>query len=165
MCETQQQKDDLYTELETFRNWVFGSTELRNMIQNPLIPSDVAKDVISALLVKANASKLVTNAIQYIIDRGRLSQLDDITESFRKLYQDANNIKDATVTTSMALDDEDKAYFQSYLEDRFNHKLKMSYVVDPSLIGGFKVIVGSKLIDSSLKSKLFNLRRTLKGAA
>ncbi len=165
MCESQKEKDDLYAELEVFRNWFFGSTELRNLIQNPLIPNDVSKDVITALLDKANASKQLVNTLKYIIDRGRLSHLDEIMSSFRELYQDSNNIKEAKVTTAMPLDDEDKSYFQSYLEERFKYKLQMTYVVDPDLIGGFKVIVGSKLIDSSLKSKLFNLRRTLKGAA
>ena len=165
LCQSDKEKEAMKSDLDQFKKWVYGSTELRSIVSNPLLPKSQLKDLIEEILMQAKASKTFRNGIHYIIDNGRMRDFEDIIKEFDILYMNHKGMSKATVFTVTELDKSDQDQFLTYLEDKFSQKLTISFKTDPTLIGGFKAIVGSKLIDSSLKTKLFNLRRTLKGAS
>ena len=165
MGSSKSEKTTLLKDLEQFRTWMFGSTELKSLISNPLVPKDILVTVITAILDEAKASKTFKDSLLYIIERGRLSHLDNIIDAYTDFYNEEFGSETATIKCACALEKDDQALFKTYLETKFKKTIKTTFETDPSLIGGFQIFIGSYLMDTSIKTKLFTLRRTLKGAS
>ena len=161
---TREDQEILHNELGQFRTWVFGSTELRSLLKNPLTPPPLQKNVVLALLKKANASKILQQAFSYLIDQRRFHLIDEIMREFKTLYRASAQIQQATITTATPLSPEDAHHFEAFVKERFTKKTEVSFVVDQSILGGVKIAVGPYLMDASVHHKLVNLQRTLKGA-
>ncbi len=165
LATTAAEKEEYYNDLGQLKNWMIGSSNFLNLLENPLIPRDIAHKTVSEICKKGKASKSLTHFLLHIVNEGRLRALPDIIEAYNDLYHAENNISKAEVETAHALSNDLKENFQSLLEARFKTKLIMNFKVNETLLGGFRAQVASHQIDSSLMTQLENLSRTLKEAS
>ncbi len=165
LCATKANKETLYKETKQFRTWIFGSMELRALIDNPLVPHALFKELIQEICSKAKLSETLLNFLSYVVDQGRFNNIEDIIEAYQNLHHEENNIEKANITTAFDMTKDNQDLFCTFLEKYFDKSLILSFQTNPEIIGGFCITKGSKQIDASLQTQLFNLSRTLKGAS
>ena len=116
----------------------------------------------SAILGRANAGTVVANFIKVVARNGRLFALPTIIASFRALAAKARGEVVADVTSAVPLNSAQIASLSDTLKAKIGKTVTLQEHVDPSLIGGLIVKVGSQMIDSSLKTKLTAMKIAMK---
>ena len=115
------------------------------------------------MLEKAGVSELTRRFVGVVADNRRLFALSDMIEAFLRRLADKRGEIAAQVTSAKPLSDAQLARVTEQLKRTVGGKVVIDHKVDPGLIGGLVVRVGSKLIDNSLKTKLMRLQLAMKG--
>lgn len=102
------------------------------------------------------------NLIKVLVEYDRLAILPEITQAFEALKAAEEGVLDAEIVTAVKVGDAEIATLVKRLEAKFGKKIEASVSVDPSIIGGVKVLVGDTVIDASVSGQLQNLAYTLK---
>jgi F-type H+-transporting ATPase subunit delta len=140
-----------------------NSSDLKKFLGNPLITRTAKKNVIKDVLGEQIDSKTLT-FLMLLVDRGRIAILDTIAEKFLELSYKKESIEIAKVTSSIKLSTEQQKNIALKLKSITGAKqIKLALRVDPKLIGGFTVEIGSKLIATSIRGQLKQIS-TLLGA-
>merc|ERR1711924_351927 len=127
---------------------------LKKFLGNPLITREAKKNVLKDVLGEQIGSKSLTFLL-LLVDRNRIAFLEDITQKFLELSYKKESIEIAKVTSSLQLSTQQQQSLAEKLKKVTGAKqIKLALKVDPSLIGGFTVEVGSKLIDTSIRGQL-----------
>ncbi len=103
----------------------------------------------------------IRSVLQLLLERDRVGLLPQIAAAFGDLVDRYLGVARAKISTAVALDDARRAQLVARLEKASGTKIRATFVVDPSLIGGAKVQIGDHLIDSSLAAQLQALRRSI----
>ncbi|MFN5118270.1 MAG: ATP synthase F1 subunit delta [Cyanobacteriota bacterium] len=134
-----------------------SSAELREAMSSPVLEVEAKK----AALVKLfgdQVSPSFLNLLKLLADRQRIGYLDAVLERMLELYRDQNQIALATVTSAAPLTDEQRSEITEKVKAvAGTDKVEINLVVDPDLIGGFVLSVGSKVIDASLAGQVRRL--------
>lgn len=138
------------------------SADLRRLIESPAFSSDDQLRAISAVADKAGITGLVGNFVRVVAANRRLFALPSIIAGFRAIAAEARGEVAADVTSAHALSAQQERELQAALKQVAGKDVKMSLLVDPSLLGGMVVRIGSRQIDTSLKTKLNSLKLALK---
>ena len=137
------------------------SAELREAMASPVLEVEAKKAAITRLFSDQVAPSFL-NLLKLLADRQRIGYLDAVLERFLDLYRDQNQIALASVTSAEALSDEQLGRITEQLKSvAGTDKLEINTSVDPALIGGFVLKVGSKVIDASLAGQVRRLGLTL----
>ncbi|CAN5160312.1 F0F1 ATP synthase subunit delta [soil metagenome] len=99
--------------------------------------------------------------LQLTVSRNRIGLLPDVVRAFGELVDRREGIAKAKITTAVELDEERRRALLQRLESASGSRLRATFAVDPSLIGGATVQVGDHLIDSSIRAQLQSLRSQL----
>ena len=138
-----------------------GSTELREAMASPVLEVEAKK----AALVKLFADQVspsFLNVMKLLADRQRIGMLDAVLERYLELYREQRNIALATVTSASPLSDEQQALMADKVKAvAGTDRVEINLQVDPSLIGGFVLSVGSRVIDASLSGQVRRLGLSL----
>ena len=133
------------------------SPELREAMASPVLEIEAKKAAISSLF-SDQVSPTFLNLLKLLADRQRVGYLDAVLERFLELYRDQNQIALATVTSAEALSDDQLARISEQVKAvAGTDKVEINTAVDPALIGGFVLKVGSKVIDASLSGQVRRL--------
>lgn len=166
-------------------NYVFKtSKELRDFVSNPIISTDEKKKTLNNIfienvwkgtlakvlsvfkldsLVKGKDTKILS-FLYIIIDKGREREINSIMEYFLARVREYKNIGVAYVTSATPLKDSQKKLLEEKLINTTNYKqFIFEYEVDEELISGVKIVVGDKVIDSTIKTKINTLSKNLRG--
>ena len=138
------------------------SQDFSRFLRSPVINTDQKATAIQAILSKANADKTVTNFVSVVARNGRLFALPAIITAFRERAAQARGEITADVTSAVALSAAEVASLADTLKAKIGKSVTLNQHVDPSLIGGLVVKVGSQMIDSSLKTKLTAMKIAMK---
>jgi len=134
--------------------FLVNSTDLKKFLGNPLITREAKKNVIKDILGEQVNAKTLT-FLMLLVDRGRISLLDTIAQRFLELSYKNERIEIAKITSSIQLSAEQQKNIAEKLKTITGAKqIKLALKVDPTLIGGFTVEIGSKLIDTSIRGQL-----------
>jgi F-type H+-transporting ATPase subunit delta len=133
---------------------------LRLLLGNPLVSPEQIFSVIEGVL-KTPLSAEAKNFVQALIDNERIVALPEIAEQFRELANNAAGSADAVIYSAFEMDASQIESLTAMLEKRFACKLTPAVVVDQSLIGGVRVVVGDQVLDSSVRGKLDSMRVAL----
>jgi F-type H+-transporting ATPase subunit delta len=156
--------DDVARELTDLRDLIAANEALSKLVRSPLITIKKKQAAMAAILEKAGASVLVARFIAVIAQNGRLFATTEIINAFlAELARRRGEVK-ATVTAARTLNENQTQTVMEILRQMGGDKVTMDVEIDPSLIGGVVVRVGSRMIDSSLKSKLQRMQLAMKGA-
>lgn len=145
--------------LDTFAA-LAGNAEVKSVADNPKVTAAQVNELFAAG-VKAPLSAETKNLLAALVDNGRLVALPEIAGQFHALKNAASGIKEATIYSAFPLEGVALTELQSLLEKKFGSKLVTQVQVDPSLIGGVRVVVGDEVLDTSVKARLEKMKVSL----
>ena len=136
--------------------------EFGELMNHPkIIKEDKVKMVEEAFA--GQIPKEMVGVMTLLVTKGHASQMLSVFEYFVDLVKEEKKIGKAHVTTAVALDEMQKAKVEQRLLDTTKYEsFEMEYFVDESLIGGMVIRVGDRVVDSSLKTKLYDMTRELR---
>lgn len=134
--------------------------EVRQFADNPRVTTQQVFDVVVGAL-PAPLWPAVQNLLRAVLDNGRLVALPEVATQFRALANQSSGVSDAQVYSAFPIDEAQGAEVLAALERRFGRKLNATLVIDPSLIGGIRVVVGDEVFDGSVKARLEQMRVAL----
>jgi F-type H+-transporting ATPase subunit delta len=141
--------------------FLVNSTDLKKFLGNPLITREAKKNVIKDILGEQINPKTLT-FLMLLVDRGRISLLDTVAQRFLELSYKTEKIEIAKITSSIQLSaDQQKSIAEKLKTITGAKQIKLALKVDPALIGGFTVEIGSKLIDTSIRGQLKQISNLL----
>ena|GEM_PF-13304 len=154
--------DNTASDFNSFGKILDESEDLRRLISSPVFSAEDQQLAISAILKKAGIGGLVSNALQLITKNRRLYAAADIIKAFNAMHARHKGEIEAEVTSAVVLSADQLTELKSTLKSAMGQDVGLKTHVDPALLGGLVVKVGSRMIDSSLKTKLNNLETTMK---
>ena len=130
------------------------SSDLKKFLGNPLITKDAKKNTVKDIFgEQIDASTL--KFLWLLVERGRIEVLESIAQRFLELSFKQESIEIAKITSSIQLSAEQQKDISDKLKVLTGAKqIKLALKVDPSLIGGFTIEIGSKMIDTSIRGQL-----------
>jgi F-type H+-transporting ATPase subunit delta len=133
--------------------------ELRELLRNPQL--DARARAASLEDVLAGGDELLRNFLLVLADKGRTGQLEEIASEFERLVAEHEGIVHAELTTAVELSDDEARELLGRIEQASGRKVEATRSVDPGLIGGIVLQVGSLRLDASVRGRLDRLRREL----
>jgi len=146
--------DKVDAALDSFLGLLDGSEDLQRLIANPVFTAEEQVSAITALLKKAKIDGLAANFLSLVASKRRLFLVRPMIAAFKALLADKNGVVAAEVTVAAPLSAPNREAVLAALEGQAGGKIALTEKVDPSIIGGLVVKMGSKMIDASLKTKL-----------
>lgn len=149
-------------ELSRFEALVSGSDDLKRLIESPVFSAGDQLKAIAAVADKAGISGLTGNFLRVVARNRRLFAMPGIIQAFRRLAAEARGEVEAQVVSAHNLTAAQQAELKTALKAVAGKDVAISLTVDPTLLGGLVVRMGSRQIDTSLKTKLASLKLALK---
>jgi len=138
------------------------SDDFRRFLRSPVISADHKSSAVEAILARANINVTVANFVKVVARNGRLFALPAIIKAFQALAAEGRGEVTADVTSAAPLSSAQLKSLADTLKQKIGKTVTLTEHVDPSLIGGLMVKVGSQMIDSSLKTKLTAMKIAMK---
>jgi len=133
--------------------------ELRELLRNPQLDPRARRAALEDVL--GGTEELLRNFLLVLSDKGRAGQLEEIGAEFERLVAEAAGIVHAELTTAVELSDDEADKLLRQIEQASGRKVEATRAVDPDLIGGIVLQVGSHRLDASVRGRLDRLRRQL----
>lgn len=157
--------DSIATDLQQLQAMIDESSDLRRLIHSPLFSREQQSGAMAAVLAGAGISDLVSNFIGVVAGNRRLFALEGMINAYRGLVAQYRGEVTAEVTSATQLSEAQRTAVEQALKQALGSNVAVNTDVDPDLIGGMVVRVGSRMVDSSLRTKLQRLQLAMKGAA
>ncbi len=157
--------DPVVSEMEALGRLIEESADFRRLIESPLIDVNAARDAALAVLVAQGFGEIVRNFVGVVITNRRLRDLPAFVHAFAALVAEKRGVVIAHVTAAHPLTEVQAQALRARLIEAGYSNVRLIPEVDPSLLGGLVVRIGTRLYDSSLKSRLQRLQYAMKGAA
>lgn len=156
------QIDQVASDLDGFEALLAGSDDLKRLIGSPVFSADDQLKAISAILDKAGIIGLVGNFLRVVARNRRLFAVPGMIRAYRRIAAEARGEVAADVVSAHALTATQQTELKAALKSVAGKDVTINLTVDPSLLGGLVVRIGSRQIDTSLKTKLASLKLALK---
>jgi len=142
---------------------VAADPDMARIIDDPRVSGDQVQGVFAGALgdIDKDVTDRARNFVRTLIDNDRLSVMPEVATQFALLVDAQQGSADAHITSAFAMDDRSVADLVAALERRFAIKLKPLVEVDPELIGGVRVVVGDRVLDTSVRSRLDAMKAAL----
>ena len=131
--------------------------ELRDFAQSPIVQINERREVVDLITKQIKLSDELKGFLSVVLENNRLSDLPAMIETFNEMIAAHRGELSAEVTSAIALEDAQRKSIKSELDKQFDANVQIEEKVDPGLVGGLVVRVGSYMFDNSIKSKLNNL--------
>jgi len=155
---------DVEADLKAMKAMLAESADLRSVLRSPVFDSDAKGRVLTAVADKAGFQPLTRKFLGFLAAQRRASALTSVITSYEALSSAFRGVVSAEVTTAVALTAAQAKGLKAALSQALGKDPEIETRVDPAILGGLKVRVGSRLFDASLKSKLDSLKFALKRA-
>jgi len=150
-------------ELQRIGSMIDESSDLRRLIRSPVVSRDDQVKAMDALLKKAEISDLTRRFVGLTARNRRLFALPDMIAAYRDMLAGRRGETTAEVLSAKALTKAQLAGIADTLTKAVGTKVALAANVDPEILGGLVIKVGSRMIDSSLRTKLNRMRLAMKG--
>ena len=155
--------DQVAKDLSSFQAMIDESDDLRRFLKSPAYSSEDQIKAIDALLKQAGIAGTAEKFMKLVAQKRRLFALDDMISGYTKLNDAEKGVSRAEVTVAEPLKDAHLLAIKDALAQvAGSDSVEVNVKVDPSIIGGMIVKLGSRMVDSSLKTKLNSLRTRMK---
>jgi F-type H+-transporting ATPase subunit delta len=154
--------DAVGTALDQFGAMIDASEDLQKLVRSPVFSADEQVGAVNAVLKTAKIDGIAANFIGLVASKRRLFALPSMIAAYRQLNADAKGIVRAEVTLAEQPSAAQLKDIAAALKDAAGKQVTIDLRIDPSLIGGLVVKMGSKMVDASLKTKLNSLRIAMK---
>jgi F-type H+-transporting ATPase subunit delta len=139
------------------------SKDFDGLVTSPLVSREEAGKSFAALAVELKLDPITTNFLGVLAKNGRKRQLKDIIRAFRRLAAEHRGETTADVITARPLNDDQITELKAQLRARAGRDVAIDAQVDPNILGGIVVKLGSQQIDASIRTKLNRLAMAMKG--
>jgi F-type H+-transporting ATPase subunit delta len=163
LAKEERQLPQVEADLRSFRAMLDDSADLRRLVRSPVISADDQSKALGAILGRAGCSPLTANFFKLIARNRRLFAAADMIRNFRALLARERGEVSADVASAHPLNPAQLNALKDALRVQIGKDVQVNTRVDPNLLGGLVVKVGSRMIDSSLRTKLNNLKVAMKG--
>lgn len=153
---------EVESDLARFEALLDGSDDLKRLIASPVFSAEDQFRAISAVVDRAGIGGLTANFLRVVAKNRRLFAVPGIIRAFREIAARARGEVAAQVTSAHELSAAQQDELEATLRSVAGQDVAVSLTVDPSLLGGLVVRIGSRQIDTSLKTKLASLKLALK---
>lgn len=154
--------DAVEAALGEFETLISESADLKRLIESPVFSADEQAAAMDAILAKAKMEPLASNFMHVVARNRRLFALPAMIRAFRDIAARERGEVTAEVTSAAELNATQEKQLKATLKEVAGKDVKLSVTVDPSILGGLIVKLGSRQIDTSLKTKLSSLKLALK---
>ncbi len=165
LAESAKSLDAVAQDLATFRRLLDDSADLRRLVASPVVGRDLQGKALMAVLDAAQISGLARKFIGLVAANRRARELPGMAAAFLAELARRRGETTATVTTAVPLTPEQLSQLTTTLKGLVGAKVAVDARVEPDILGGLVVKVGSRLFDSSIRSKLQRLQLAMKGVA
>ena len=148
-------------ETETFDKLVADTPPLREMLEAAQINRRDKKAALEAILAPVGVLPSTRNFLSLLVDKGRMTILSPIVSELRRMIEQLEGIERVEVVVPMPLSAAQRDQLRSVLEDRTGRKVVLEEKVEPGLLGGMVVKVGSTVYDGSAQTQIQQIRQNL----
>jgi F-type H+-transporting ATPase subunit delta len=149
-------------DLNRFASALDAVEDLRRLVRSPVFTAEEQQRAIAAILDKMEIEGLTANFLKLIARNRRLYAAPDMIKAFRALLARHRGQASAEVTSALSLTEGQLRALQTALKAALHKDVQLDQKVDATLLGGLVVKVGSRMVDSSLRTKLNSLKQTMK---
>lgn len=140
---------------------VESSPDLRRVWESPAIPSEEKRELLDSIASRMELHKAVRNFTAVLIDNHRIAALPQIAKQFEIELHQRLGMADVDVTSSRELSAEERRDIESQVELVTGKKVRAKYGIDPALIGGAVIRMGSTVYDGSVRGQLQQIKEQL----
>lgn len=151
--------DGVHEQLADFVATVDQVEELRAVLESPELDSRAKAALLDQVL--GDADELVRNFVRLLAEKGRSGELDEIAREFEALVAQDQGILDVELTTAVDLSQQEFDDLVVRVGQASGRKVRASRAVDPDLVGGLVLQIGSRRLDASIRGRLERLRQEL----
>jgi F-type H+-transporting ATPase subunit delta len=163
LARDEQKIDAVTRSLDSIEEATRESSDFRALTTSPLVSRGDASKAVRALVPSLQLDPVTANFLGVLADNGRLSELKNVIRAFRTLASGHRGETTAEVTSAHPLDDRQIAELKANLKARVGRDVAIDAKVDPAILGGIVVRLGSQMIDASIRTKLNTLAHAMKG--
>ena len=156
--------DAVKADLDRFATMLNESEDLKRLVRSPVFAADVQQKALAAVLDKAGITGISANFLRVLTANRRLFAVADAIRAFSALVAKFKGEASADVTVAEPLSDKNLDALKSALHAISGKDVTLNVKVDPSIIGGLVVKLGSRMVDSSLRTKLNSIKHAMKEA-
>ena len=163
LARDEKQIDAVSRSLDSLKQALVDSREFGQLVASPLVDRDKAGKALASISEQLNLDQITGNFLQVLARNGRKSQLGQVIRLFRRLVAEHRGEIAAEVVSAHPLTDDQIASLKTQLKARAGRDVTIEAQIDPAILGGVIVKLGSHMIDASLKTKLNRLAQAMKG--
>ena len=145
------------------RTFIERNSDLARLVGAPVFSREDQRRAMKAVLERMDAAKLTSKFVLTLTSKGRLFALIDVIRAFDRLLARLRGEVQAQVISARALSDAETDELKAVLKSKLGRDPRLETKIDPTLLGGLVVKVGSRMIDSSLRTKLNGIRVAMRG--
>ncbi len=151
-------------QMKDFADTLNGSHDLREILMNPSIEPAQKLSVVDALAERLGMMREVRNFIAVIMDHQRLGELNEIVSAYDLVADVNKGVTEAEVTSANELNEDDRRQLEAQVARLARTAVRVTYGLDPALLGGAVVKIGSTVYDGSVRTQLEQLKQNLVNA-
>jgi F-type H+-transporting ATPase subunit delta len=155
--------DVVAADLAALKSTIASSPDLARLVKSPLFGHEDQARALKAILEKMGVNPLTTKFLLTLTSKRRLFAVDGVIAAYDRLVARLKGEVQAQVTSAHALSSAQTAELKSVLKTKLGREPRLDTRVDPTLLGGLIVKVGSRMIDSSIRTKLAGIRAAMRG--
>jgi F-type H+-transporting ATPase subunit delta len=163
LARDQRQVESVGKSLDALNQALADSRDFAELISSPLVSRDEASRSFAAIAPQLGIDPVTTNFLGVLARNGRKSELGSVIRAFKRLAAEHRGEATAEVITARALNDGQLGQLREQLRARAGRDVNIDAAVDPSILGGIVVKLGSQQIDASIRTKLNRLAQAMKG--
>jgi len=156
--------DTVKADLDKFEAMMAESPDLARLVRSPVFAADAQTRALSAVLEKAGIGGIAAKFLKVLTANRRLFAVRDVIRTFRTLVARFKGEVSADVTVAEPLNDKNLEALKGALKNVTGKDVDLNIKVDPAIIGGLIVKLGSRMVDSSLRTKLNSIKNAMKEA-
>jgi F-type H+-transporting ATPase subunit delta len=164
LARDQKSVDAVKADLDRFSALLAESPDLTRLVRSPVFTAKAQGEALAAVLAKAGIGGIAANFLQLLTANRRLFAIHDVIRAFGALVAKFKGEATADVTVAEPLNDKNLDALKSALKTVTGKDVALNVNVDPAIIGGLVVKLGSRMVDSSLRTKLNSIKHAMKEA-
>ena len=163
LARDERQIDSVSRSLDTLGQALLDSKEFAELVASPLVSRDEAGKAFASLAPQLGLDPITINFVGVLARNGRKNELRAVIRAFKRLAAEHRGETTAEVVTARPLNDDQMAALNAQLRTRAGRDVAIDATVDPNILGGIVVKLGSQQIDASIRTKLNRLAAAMKG--
>jgi len=154
--------DSVKADLDRFDAMIEGSEDLNRLVRSPVFTAEEQKNALAAILEKAGIGGIIANFLRLVAQKRRLFAVREMVRAFRAFVARHKGEARAEVTVAEPLSENHLNALKAALKSTTKKEVALDIRIDPTILGGLIVKLGSRMVDASLKTKLNSIKLAMK---